>query len=246
MIYLALCSSVSILTRRSTDFSQAYIVQGHRFDILEQVGCFPALVNTIPTFFLVHMWPLILGLCSALFCGQFHPKSSQNPVSDPPAVLTLISFICRQAQLSQLMPANLTLTPSRYFRLMALACTELLCTTPLALFSITLNATAVPVAPWVSWEDTHYNFSRVGQIPAVLWRRSDLLVLAYGLTKWSSVLCAFVFFIFFGLGVEARKYYYGVFAKLLLVCHLKKPPASINEKSGCVNDRLSFFWFSFF
>ena len=115
---------------------------------------------------------------------------------------------------------------------MALACTEMLCTTPLALFSIVLNATAAPVVPWVSWEETHYDFDRVGEIPAVIWRSSHPLVVGYTLTKWSSVICAFIFFIFFGFAAEARKHYSSAFIKLLLVCRLKKPAPSLNEKSG--------------
>ncbi|KAF9645210.1 pheromone receptor [Thelephora ganbajun] len=198
----------------------AYIVQGHRFDIYEQIGCFPVIYNTLPAYFLVHMWPVIFGLCSAWFC-----------------VLTLVSFVRRQAQFSQFLSSNSSLTASRYFRLMALACTEILCTTPLALFSIIINATAAPIAPWVSWEDTHYDFSRVGQVPAFIWRRNNLVVLGLTLTKWSSVICAFIFFIFFGFAVEARKHYSSAFIKLLRVCRFKKPAPPINEKSGYVNNR---------
>lgn len=57
--------------RRSSDFSKAFVVQGHRFDIYEEVGCFPATYNTLPAYFLVHMWPVVLGLCSGWFCGGF-------------------------------------------------------------------------------------------------------------------------------------------------------------------------------
>ena len=115
---------------------------------------------------------------------------------------------------------------------MALACTEILCTTPLAILSIVVNATAAPVAPWVSWEETHYDFSRVGQVPAVMWRSNHLIVLGFSLTKWSSVFCAFVFFIFFGFAAEARKHYSSAFTKLLLVCRFKKPASPLTEKSG--------------
>ena len=153
-------------------------------------------------------------------------------VSDETAVLTLISFLRRQAQFSQFLSTNSSLTASRYFRLMALACTEILCTTPLAVFSMVINATASPVAPWVSWENTHYDFSRVGQIPAVLWRSDHLIVVGLTLTKWSGVICAFIFFIFFGFAAEARKHYSSAFTKFLLACHLKKPTSPLTEKSG--------------
>jgi hypothetical protein len=161
-----------------------------------------------------------------------------------PAVLTLISFLRRQAQFSQFLSGNSSLTASRYFRLIALACTEVMCTTPLAIFSMVINATSAPIEPWISWENTHYNFSRVGQVPAVLWRSDNMIVVGLTLTKWSSVICAFIFFIFFGFATEARKNYSIAFTKLLLVCRLKKPATTINEKSRCaIDSRLLLFFF---
>ena len=70
-------SLVRILLRSKptiADLSKAFVVQGHRFDIYEQIGCFPVIYNTIPAFFLVHMWPIVLGLCSAWFCGASSPS----------------------------------------------------------------------------------------------------------------------------------------------------------------------------
>lgn len=163
----------------------------------------------------------------AVRLDYFHPKRS----SDNTAVLTLVSFLRRQAQFSQLFSANSSLTASRYFRLIALASTEVMFTTPLAVFSLVINATSAPIEPWISWENTHYDFSRVGQVPAVLWRSDHLIVAGLTLTKWSSVICAFTFFIFFGFATEARKNYSSAFFKLLLICRLKKPTTTINEKS---------------
>ncbi|KAJ3515951.1 hypothetical protein NMY22_g14317 [Coprinellus aureogranulatus] len=37
-----------------------YVVQGHRYDIVEDVGCFPAIYNTIPAFFLGTVWSLVV------------------------------------------------------------------------------------------------------------------------------------------------------------------------------------------
>lgn len=157
--------------------------------------------------------------------------STRYTVSDVTVVLTLISFIRRQAQFSQFLSTNSSLTASRYFRLMALACTEIVCTTPLAVFSIIINAAASPVVPWISWEETHYDFDRVGEVPAILWRSNHLIVVGLTLTKWSTVICAFIFFIFFGFAAEARRHYSSAFTKLLLVCRLKKTPSSLTEKS---------------
>lgn len=94
----------------------------------------------------------------------------------------------------------------RYFRLMALATTEILFTTPLSIFSMTVNALG-PMYPWVSWADTHFNYSRVEQIPAFFWHQSRLVVLGLEFTRWVPILCAFIFFAFFGFADEAKKNY---------------------------------------
>ncbi|OAX32935.1 STE3-domain-containing protein [Rhizopogon vinicolor AM-OR11-026] len=167
-----------------------YVVQGHRFDIFEDVGCYPFIYNTLPAFFLSDSWPIIIGLVSSVYCA-----------------LSLRAFYRRRVQFNQFLASNTSLSASRYFRLMALAMTEILCTIPLASFMIWLNSAAQPVQPWVSWEYVHYDFSRVVQYPSILWTRNFLLVLAIQLTRWFVVICAFIFFAFFGFAAEARKNY---------------------------------------
>ncbi|EIN05681.1 STE3-domain-containing protein [Punctularia strigosozonata HHB-11173 SS5] len=167
----------------------AYIVTGHRFNIFEDVGCWPALYDTIPTFFLVSAWPILLGLISSVYC-----------------VLSLRALIRRQASFSEFISSNKGLSTSRYFRLMALATTEILCNTPLAIYVIVLNA-RLGVNPWISWSDTHYDQSRVEEIPAVLWRLNHSNVVSLELSRWSVPACAIIFLLFFGFAEEARRHY---------------------------------------
>ena len=123
-------------------------------------------------------------------------------------VLSLRAFSRRRLEFSQFMNSNTSsLTMSRYFRLMALATTEILLTTPLAIFTIWLNATASPIGPWRSWEDTHFDYFRVEQIPALFWRSNHLLVISMDFTRWTAPVCALVFFSFFGFADEAKKNY---------------------------------------
>ena len=68
------CARLWFVDLRS--FYAAYIVQGHRFDIFEQVGCYPHVVNMLPSYFLVAMWPLLIGLISAIYCGVSPPLLS--------------------------------------------------------------------------------------------------------------------------------------------------------------------------
>jgi pheromone a factor receptor len=156
---------------------------------------------------------------------RFDPSGSPNYLPG----LALREFNRRRIQFSQLMNSNTSLTMSRYFRLMALAMTEMLCTTPLAIFVIYLNATSSVIGPWRSWADTHFVFSRIEQIPSVLWRSNHLLVVSMELTRWVAPFCAIVFFGFFGFAQEAKKNYrvvYDGIAKRLGVVPLLSSPLS--------------------
>lgn len=129
-------------------------------------------------------------------------------------VLSLRSFFKRNAQFNELLTKNSALTKNRYLRLMALATTELICTTPFASYSIYLNLTAQPLTPYRGWADLHFNYSRVDQIPAVLWRTSHQTLISLELSRWLVVACAFVFFLYFGFADEARRNYVRVFTVL--------------------------------
>ena len=173
------------------------------------------------------MWPIVIGVISATYCGTPTSLSpNQWSFANSMAGLTLWSFLQRQAQFSQFMSSNSSLTMSRYFRLMSLAGVEMLCTTPLSVFQMVLNATAEPLDPWVSWSDTHYNFSRVRLIPAVIWTTNQRFVVAVQFNRWSVPFCAFIFFAFFGFAAEARRNYRTMFSKVLVVCRLKRDPLS--------------------
>jgi len=166
-----------------------------------------------------------------LWCVTSPPWNVKYNLTRPIPGLTLWSFLQRQAQFSQFMSSNSSLTMSRYFRLMALAGIELLCTTPLAIFQIILNATAAPLDPWVSWQETHYNFSRVRLIPAVVWHTNRWFVMGVQLNRWSGPFCAFAFFAFFGFASEARRHYCNVISKVLNVCRPKHDPQSPKNAS---------------
>lgn len=123
------------------------------------------------------------------------------------AVLTLRAFYSRRASFMQCLASSSGLTMNRYFRLMALASVEVLCTIPISAYGIYLNVTAAPLYPWISWANVHYDYAQVDQYPAIIWRADRNNVIAFGLSTWAAPFCAFVFFGFFGFADEARKNY---------------------------------------
>lgn len=165
-----------------------YIVQGHRFDIYEYYGCLPFTYNTPLVIPLVTSWPVIIGCISLVYSS-----------------LSIRAFMRRRAQFKELLSGNNNLNSGRYFRLMLLAGIEILCTVPFTTFFMVLNIKRMN--PWKSWENTHIYFSAVHQFPAVIWHRIPYAELALELGRWLLVLCAFLFFGFFGFADEARKNY---------------------------------------
>lgn len=52
------------------DFTE-YIPQGHRFNIFEDVGCYPFTYNTWVAYLLVSCPPVAIGCVSAVYAGEF-------------------------------------------------------------------------------------------------------------------------------------------------------------------------------
>ncbi|KAF5321186.1 hypothetical protein D9619_001396 [Psilocybe cf. subviscida] len=167
-----------------------YIVQGHRYNIFEEVGCYPFTYNTPPAYLLVWALPLVIGMTSAVY-----------------SVLSIREFRKRHTEFKEILSSNSNLSPNRFFRLMALAGVEAACCIPLSITTIVLNATRAPIYPWISWQDTHFGFSRVDQIPAVQWRSDPNANTGLEMTRWLVVVCGLVFFAFFGFADEAQKHY---------------------------------------
>nr|AAQ96343.1 pheromone receptor Rcb2 B1 [Coprinopsis cinerea] len=172
------------------------VVQGHRFDIFEDIGCYPSIHNTWLAYVLSFSPPLIIGLVSATYCA-----------------LTLYEFNRRRIQFNAFLNAGTSLTARRYLRLMALATTEMLLTTPLGCFIIYLNATTTPVESY-NWVDTHFDYWRVDYYYRILWQMHKMLVVSLELTRWMAPFSALVFFAFFGFAEEARKNYKAFFAPI--------------------------------
>lgn len=139
---------------------------------------------------LVSTPPIAIGLVSAVY-----------------AVLSIRTFNKTRSQSKQILSSYSNLTSSRYLRLMALSGCEILCTVPLGIYATYLNAADGAINPWISWQDTHAGFSRVDQIPAMLWRQQPVVESALELSRWLCVACALLFFAFFGFADEAKKNY---------------------------------------
>lgn len=156
------------------------------------------------------MWPILIGLVSFVFSSQllafFFPI--RNIDLNPSVLgLTLRSFYLRRIQFNQILSSNSAINPSRYLRLMLLALIDIMCTIPLGIYIIYIDLKGIPLAPWISWDDTHFDFGRVVLVPAVIWRSNPVDNAAIQINRWLPIICAFVFFMIFGFAEEAMKNY---------------------------------------
>ena len=119
----------------------------------------------------------------------------------------------KRSELNKLLSSHQNLTTSHYYRLMCISSSGSIFTVILGTFVIcfnliqSFNIIGNPLQPWRGWADSHYNFSRVVLVPGVIWRSSPESEAAVELTRWLTLLCAFVFFGFFGFAGEARSNY---------------------------------------
>ena len=132
--------------------------------------------------------------------------------------MAIHAFYKRVHQFKQLMSANRNLNCGFYFRLIAISGIEIIGTIPLGTYWIVMDA-QLGVGPWRSWAYQHSDYSRVIQVPDFMWKNDFHSVIGLELYRWSLVMCAFIFFAFFGFAEEARQHYRFIYTSLV---HRKK------------------------
>ncbi|KAI0742596.1 pheromone A receptor-domain-containing protein [Daedaleopsis nitida] len=193
-----------------------YIVQGHRYNIIENIGCTPDIWNTVPAYPLVFIWPVVLGFITFVY-----------------AALTLRTFYIHRVRFNHVITSNSSLTVSRYLRLIILCCMEMALVTPLTAFSIYINTAGLQVQPWVSWANTHYNFSFVELFPTPIWQAKIESHIAIEMGRWVYPCSAIMFFMLFGFADEARRSYSAAYWRVAKVFgFLPKSQAMKSDKAA--------------
>ncbi|KAJ7248821.1 GPCR fungal pheromone mating factor, partial [Mycena rebaudengoi] len=174
-----------------------YVVQGHRFDIVEDFGCRPATYVSLASVFILWV-PLLL-----FSAGSFILSA-----------LALHHFWVRRITFNQHL-ATSALTPSRYFRLMSLALFQMSWGLAVTLGDMLFTLRG-GLRPWISWADVHSNFGRVAAFPLLFIPAQDL-VYTYALW-WTIPVSSLVFFLFFAFGADAMREY-----RAVVRCVLRRP-----------------------
>ncbi|KAF8902842.1 pheromone A receptor-domain-containing protein [Mucidula mucida] len=179
-----------------------YVVQGHRFDIVEGFGCRPQIYNSIASIFILWVPALVISLAAGIY-----------------SALALHHFWIRRITFERhLQSKNSALTSGHYFRLMAMALLQIFWSVVITALNMWFTMKK-GLRPWISWEDVHVNFGRIGQSPRIL-IPDNIYLYTYALW-WTVPLSSIMFFAFFSFGREAMKEYAGCirwFRRVVLRC----------------------------
>ncbi|KAG9073902.1 a-factor receptor [Ceratobasidium sp. UAMH 11750] len=191
---------------------------------MEDIGCFPVFSTSFVTIPMTRLWPVLIGFASFIY-----------------ASLTIRAFLKTRRQFSNILSdSGSNLSMSRYFRLMALAGTDMAFTIPLALYFLINSLIVVPPTPWISWEDVHANVHEVWT-----YSREEMLSSAPGmmisldLNRWALPACAFIFFAYFGFSSEATDRYKKIFWRVVAPLGFKPPSPQPQRQSMSLARRIT-------
>ncbi|VDB95388.1 unnamed protein product [Peniophora sp. CBMAI 1063] len=166
-----------------------YIVEGHRFDILEDFGCRPSTYTSWPAIILVWTLPLALAIASLGFAGA-----------------SLAHFMRRRISFAHHLQHRSALTTTKYMRLIMMS--VVLMTWTVAVTAFTLYYNVPSIRPWTNWADVHSDFGRVDQYPLAF--LPETTIRGQIVLWWFVPISAWIFIAFFAFGQEAMDQYRAV------------------------------------
>jgi pheromone a factor receptor len=178
-----------------------YVVQGHRFDIIEEYGCRPTTYVSIPAIFIVWIPPLLMSIATLVFAGVYLLTIFLFVGLTVIVALAFRHFIHRRLSFAtHLSVSNSALTTSRYLRLMAMSAVEMIWSISATSYTIWFTIINVPLRPWINWDFVHSNFSRIDIYPAAFMPVS--VATTYYTLWWMLPASSFVFVAFFAFGQD--------------------------------------------
>lgn len=187
-----------------------YVVQGHRFDIIEDFGCRPTVYVSIPAVFLIWVPPATAALATFGF-----------------AAAAARHFFRRRLMFAKhLQNSRSGLTTSRYFRLMSMAVTQMFWSLLITSFNVWFSCRS-GLRPWISWDNVHTGFSQIAYFPTVL-IPSSTLTWTYTLW-WALPASSVILFAFFSFGHDAMNEYRKCFSWLRCVIFRRIPEEQLGD-----------------
>nr|AER30325.1 mating pheromone receptor a1 [Sporobolomyces pararoseus] len=169
------------------------VVQGHRYDIVERVGCVVAVYWSLPAVLLVQIWGIVFLLASCVY-----------------AALAARLFLARRKQFASVLESSKSaISTSRFVRLIALSVVEIAFALPILLFLRLYSLIHEPLLPYVNWAFVHENFGNIyhTRIDMLEVNVPQVAKAMFEISYWLYPVSSTLFFLFFGLGDEAISTY---------------------------------------
>ncbi|TFY82419.1 hypothetical protein EWM64_g1593 [Hericium alpestre] len=147
------------------------IVQDHRFTILEDFGCQPALYDYMPSLLIVWLPPLIISLVSLLYC-----------------VSALINVLKSRYNNWPCFPQASKMTLGLFARRFAFAATGMLYV--FVVYAFIVSWASSNLEPEISVSQLHANFSQIEILPLDAQARVRVELVWWAVPVWSLLLCA--------------------------------------------------------
>ncbi|KAF8320874.1 fungal pheromone STE3G-protein-coupled receptor [Clavulina sp. PMI_390] len=172
------------------------VVQGHRFDIIEDIGPAPSTYWSTVAICIFYLPPLILSLGTSYYAAKafwwfYHRRAemrSFQPYSSASCSLNL---------------AGSAHSDTYYIRLMGLSLAELIGTISCNAYILIVDFRMAQLRPYLSWDYVHSDFRRVDQYPLAVLPPYVLFVFW---VSWSLYpISAVLFWSCFGIGEEAMR-----------------------------------------
>ncbi|EGO03295.1 hypothetical protein SERLA73DRAFT_101371 [Serpula lacrymans var. lacrymans S7.3] len=169
----------------------AYIIQYQRFSIFEELGCHYSLSNTVISYPLYGIWPVVIGLVTAVYAG-----------------IVIHVLIRSKTHVKELLKSD---TPDlRYrhsWRLAAIVFAVFLCSFPTSVWYLVEDLTQSTPIPWPGWAVAHASISVITQYSNADWQVSNAVAI-YQWERWCYVVYALIFFMLFGFTKEVKEKYW--------------------------------------
>ncbi|KAI0316927.1 pheromone A receptor-domain-containing protein [Amylostereum chailletii] len=172
-----------------------YILQGARYQVIEELGCGGAVLESGVSVILIFSWGVILPAISIIFYC--------------PGILW--TFYRHTKQINRFLQTDSSLTRRRYFRVLALGLFDALVTLPLgaAIFTMDIRSTSHFVF-YQGWDLIHTGWEPV-VLKASQWKPALWASVNVYYVHWRTIVLALGFFFLFGTTGEAREVYRRVF-----------------------------------
>nr|AEY62516.1 pheromone receptor a2 [Ustanciosporium gigantosporum] len=188
-----------------------YIVQPHRLDLIESIGCSAPVYNSVPALFVYYLWRILIST----FCAIY-------------ATLILRWFVLRRHQFSAALSSHHSgLSQRKYFRLFFLAVCEATLVFAGQLFVMVRNLQINKLLPYVSWAYVHADYNRVDHIPMAYIPQEEISTL--DALRWLALTPGFTIFAIFGFSEDAKAFYSASIKRIPGLLHCwKKSQTSFN------------------